>query len=185
MPSIPKLAGWLAMVGAGLAAGWAGAAEELAAVPEDAIDALVDEDQVEHWQPQDRRALLQLLSRDARTGVRVAVTKWVARSPVPLAAEDHDWLVPLAADPVLEVREAFAAQVRARLERADPLERTYVVASWAVSPSDELRAAIARALEGAPPVVGARSALEHLLQDPTAEVRSAASRAIATRVARG
>jgi hypothetical protein len=87
-------------------------------------------------------------------------------------------------DPMTEIRDSHRdADARPGLVGVLPaallwmsgLERTEVIASWAMSPSPGARLAIARALGGAPPSVGLLSAIEVLATDDQPEVRMAAA----------
>jgi hypothetical protein len=68
-----------------------------------------------------------------------------------------------------EMRETFAS--------ASPLDRVYVVTSWALSPMPPVRLAIARVLGDSFELVGARTAIEHLCSDPDEQIREVAQRA--------
>lgn len=61
------------------------------------------------------------------------------------------------------------------------IDRTRLVASWATSPSERVRGALADALSTPFEAVGVRGALEHLQEDPSADVRRLARLAAATR----
>jgi hypothetical protein len=61
------------------------------------------------------------------------------------------------------------------------LDRTYLVSSWATSPNERLRRDLARALAIPFEAAGVRSALDHLQQDPSEEVRALATRAAENR----
>jgi hypothetical protein len=99
----------------------------------------------------------------------------------PLDVADEQMLLALAAEEEPEVREVFGSQLRAVLERALPLERTYLIASWATSDDERVRLAMAEALAGPVDAVGVRTALEVLAGDASAVVRQAAETARARR----
>jgi hypothetical protein len=61
------------------------------------------------------------------------------------------------------------------------LDRTCLVSSWATSPDERLRIALARALAAPFEAVGVRSAIDQLQRDPSPEVRRLARAAEASR----
>lgn len=61
------------------------------------------------------------------------------------------------------------------------LDRTLLVSSWATSPDDRTRGELARALSAPFDAVGVRSAIDHLQQDTSAEVRRLTRDAAAAR----
>jgi hypothetical protein len=76
-------------------------------------------------------------------------------------------------------------RLRARLERAGPLERIGLVTSWALSTVAAERLAIARALAAPLEAVGVRSALVHLAADAHPAVAAAARTALSGRTGGG
>jgi len=76
-----------------------------------------------------------------------------------------------------DVRPGLIGVLPAALLWMSGLERTEIIAGWAMSPSPGARLAIARALGGAPPSVGLLSAIEVLATDDQPEVRMAAAEA--------
>ena len=77
------------------------------------------------------------------------------------------------------VGHTFVTGMRTVLWLAPPLERTHLVAAWALSPLESVRLSIALALESPLEGVGIRTAIEHLLTDPSPDVRAATQRATA------
>jgi hypothetical protein len=151
---------------------------------ETVLQSLDDNDEeIEKWQPAERRELIQLLARDERVSVRAALVKYVARCPLPLSDADESWFRTLANDEASDVRSAFASGFTRLLARASPLDRTDLISSWTVSRHEHERLAIARALNSFVPAVGARWATRQLLEDPSAEVRAAALAAAPHRLA--
>ena len=65
------------------------------------------------------------------------------------------------------------------LRSLPPLERTWLISSWATSANERTRRMLARALSAPVESVGARWALEHLRGDPSEEVRRLAQAATA------
>jgi hypothetical protein len=61
------------------------------------------------------------------------------------------------------------------------LDRTALIAAWATSPSEETRRTLARALSAPFDAVGLRSAIDHLAQDPSPEIRRLAHSAHSVR----
>lgn len=92
------------------------------------------------------------------------------------AREALAWAEELGADPA---EPAEGADVGALLRALSPLERTWLISSWATSTNEPTRRMLARALAEPIESVGARWALEHLQRDPSAEVRRLASAALA------
>jgi hypothetical protein len=72
---------------------------------------------------------------------------------------------------------AEGADVVALLRGLSPFERTSLISSWATSPNERTRRMLASALSAPVEGVGVRWALEHLKQDPSAEVRRLAGAA--------
>lgn len=61
------------------------------------------------------------------------------------------------------------------------IDRTYLISSWATSPSERIRRDLAQALSVPFEATGVPSAIEHLRSDPSAEIRSLATLAAASR----
>lgn len=150
-------------------------------VPTSTIELLLDEADIEEWEAGDRNRMAQALCRDARAAVRVRLAEHVATCPLPLSRADSAWLYRLAMDPNQTVRTTLVSGLAQLLERAVPIERTFLISSWSDSRSPEVRCAMAAALERDIPAVGALSALETLGIDPSPQVRAAAARAAGAR----
>lgn len=115
-----------------------------------------------------------------------AVAAGASPSPAMQAAIDDDELDPdLAIDrEQLDPRDAatLLGQSLARaLAELEPLSATHLAATWALSGDPLRRIAIARALDGAFPLLGDDVVLDHLSRDPEPAIRGAAARAASVR----
>jgi hypothetical protein len=77
-----------------------------------------------------------------------------------------------------EGEPAHVSELRAVLRTVGPLERTWLITSWATSADESIRLMLASALAAPLDVIGGRWALEHLRSDPSAEVRRRAEAAL-------
>jgi hypothetical protein len=117
---------------------------------------------------------LPLVAASVASVPAAAAAAEIESMELPLAEDDNRRLQKLAVDASPEARSAFVSGLESLLERASPLDRAYVVATWSVAEEEPVRLAIARALSAPVDAVGARTAVGHLMRDPSAEVRSAA-----------
>jgi hypothetical protein len=128
----------------------------------------------EDWDGDERLRLALLLASDRRADVRSGVADSLRERPPTWNAALETVLFRLGGDTSSEVRRACAASLARCLARIPPLERTELIARFALDPSAERREVAALALASCLDVVGARPALEHLLRDPSPAVRRAA-----------
>lgn len=132
------------------------------------------------WAPKDLGALIQLVSRDGRVEVRERVAELAGAMGVEMPPDMAlELLGTLCLDDSARVRAASARGLMRMLERAQPLERSELVATWATSPQPRRRAALAYALGADLPVSDALQAIELLAHDTHPEVRMAALAAAA------
>lgn len=171
-----RIAALLVAGGAGLASG--DASLEL---PEEIVEALLDSSELAAYDEDDRTRIVALLARDARPNVRQRLAIALADHDFELRPETEAVLERLARDSDPRVVRALGAALGSVLVRLSPLERAYLVTSWASSDSDGLRFALAFALAWPVETVGVRSALEALASDRSPDVRIAAERAIRMR----
>lgn len=155
---------------------------ELADVPLEIVDAVLEAENVPQWDPQDRLSLLSLLALDPREHVRVQVAAQIGSFCAKSSPLFEDLLERLCADPSDAVRHTAAVSLTNLLEHCEGLTRTSLVGSWAASSESYLRTAIATALGTPFPAVGAASAVEALAADDDPEVRAAAAHAARTRL---
>jgi len=147
-------------------------ARDLGAVLEDLED--------EQWAPEDRRKLLELLSKDERSAVRLAVVEALV-SGQDFTESDETMLRELAADDDPVVRRKAAMALGFALERQGAAHRLATLADWSLDGEQRVRIAVARVLDGALFVPAADSILAHLVRDPEPAVRYRALRASASR----
>ena len=93
----------------------------------------------------------------------------IVRNGAPV--REHGALLKLATHPDREVRVRLAGWLPEALLWMSRVERTELIASWAISPDPAVRLAIARALRYAAPALGSHTAMEHLAKDPDPAVR--------------
>jgi hypothetical protein len=117
---------------------------------------------------------MRMLCTDSRPSVRLRLVTHVARCHVPLSPDEEDWLIALSDDPDPTVRNAFADALINLLRRAPPLEQTYIVTNWSLSPREGARIAAARAARRLTGLVGTQWTLDRLRHDRSVQVRAAA-----------
>ncbi len=145
------------------------------------------EDVLEFWRTRpepgsdnDRVVVRKLISH-ADADVRSVAARLVALIPTQLPNGPHSELAQLARDPEPRVREAVVCTLCDLLRTLGGVARTCLVVEWATSIGSAMRMAIAHALQQPLPVVGARTALLYLSEDPDPGVRQATVRAMAER----
>lgn len=149
-------------------------------IPAEVVTALMEE--VENdldFSSDDRKRVLGLLSDDPR----VLVRKRVAEASLALWPKASDaaqqLLKKLVNDPSRQVRAAAARALSTGLSLSPPIERVELVCKWTVSEGSEERAAVAKALSSATPLLVTDMAVEQLASDADAHVRRGAIRAAA------
>lgn len=177
---LQRLLRYIAIVAGGAVAGTS-VATQIEQVPESALELFLDEADIEEWDAGERSRIAQALCRDPRIVVRVRLAEHVATCPLPLSRPDSAWLYRLATDSAPAVRVTFVSGLRRLLERAEPIERTFIISSWCDCKSAAVRRAMAEALERDIPAIGTLWALETLGADPSPRVRAATVRAAAAR----
>ena len=130
--------------------------------------------EVERWPQRILANYLEWMSWHPAIHRRMAVARLVpqALSQAPTAADIV--LRRLVADTIPTVRDAAESALAALMLHPSGLETCQLATSWAVARSPVQRRAIARALSGAPIIVGAPSALARLAHDDNREVRQIA-----------
>jgi hypothetical protein len=175
---LKRIAALLVAGGTGFASG--DAALDL---PEEMLEALLDSSELARYHETDRARIIGLLARDARPHVRQRLAISLADLDFSLSSESEALLEALARDSDPRVVRALGAALGTMLGQLTPLERAYVVSSWAGAEHEGLRFALAFALAWPIDGVGVRSALHVLEQDSSQDVRTAAARAIRMRSA--
>jgi hypothetical protein len=121
-----------------------------------------------------RVRLVELLASDGDHESRTSIMRQLARLGNPLPAGVIRALATLARDPDPRVRWAASTTLVHLLEVMGPMERSELIGRLATSSRLELRLLVAQALRFGSLAVGTISALEHLVDDPDAEVGRAA-----------
>ncbi len=153
----------------------ASARAALARIPVEVLDAMLDEERMGDWEPDDRATLLEVLALDEREYVRVPVAAQLGAFDEPLPDSVEPTLERLCEDETPSVRDTAASSLTTLLERSGGLGRAAVVVSWASSPEPACRCAIAQALSTPLHAVGVASAIEALAGDSDPDVRAAAA----------
>ena len=169
------LAGLTIASGLGLASG------QLEQVPGELfVEVLTDADEPA-WHPEDRTRLLQVLARDQRAPVRVAVGEALAANPVELGAGVTDVIQGLVLDDVPPVHSSGLHAWACCLQATPVLQRIQRVAQWALSEHDAQRHAAAWALAGPMELPAADVILTYLASDRVAPVRRTTLETVRTR----
>jgi hypothetical protein len=173
---LKRIATLLMAGGTGLA-GADGALE----LSEEMVEALLDSPELGRCEEADRTRLAALLATDARPQIRQRLAISLSEHPLSLCSESEALLEGLARDRDPRVVRALGAALGSVLVQLAPLERSYLVSSWATADHEGLRFALAFALAWPIESVGVRSALQELKHDRSTDVRTAAARAIRVR----
>ena len=161
------------------------AAAELAQIPEDVLERLIEPDELANIDETDREQLLSVLALDTRASVRARTAISLQFLSPQLSPRIESMLEQLAADPAPGVRQVLAGILGPVMARMPALDRTCLIGSWSASPSEHERYVIASALGWPFDAVGVRSALAALSEDASPTVRAAAHRSSNRRAQRG
>jgi hypothetical protein len=174
-----RLLGKLAAIAIAAGAGFVEPSVSLMTIPASAILDLVDDEETE---PHEKRRILPLLAKDARTAVRERVAAAAGALSERLPEHAEGLIRELAGDASPRVRAAAGRSLASLLAAAAPLDRLALVGRWTLSANSSERAAMARALQSRTPVFVSDLALEELAKDDDADVRAATARAMARRI---
>jgi hypothetical protein len=152
------------------------AAAELAQIPEEVLERLIEPEELANIEETDREQLLSVLALDTRASVRARTAISLQFLSPQLTPRIESTLRRLAADPAPGVRQVLAGVLGPVLARMPGLDRTSLIGSWSASPSEQERYVIASALGWPFDAVGVRSALAALSEDASPGVREAARR---------
>jgi len=161
------------------------AAAELAQIPEELLESLIEPDELASIDETDREQLLSVLALDTRASVRARTAISLQFLSPQLTPRMERMLAQLAADPAPGVRQVLAGVLGSVIARMPALDRTCLLCSWSTSPREHERYVIASALGWPFDAVGVRSALAALAGDSSLDVREAAQRSSTRRVYRG
>jgi hypothetical protein len=171
--------GKLGAIAIAAGAGFVEPSVSLMTIPASTIIELVDDEETE---PHEKRRILPLLAKDARTAVRERVADAAGALSERLPEHAESLIRELAKDVAPRVRAAAGRSLASLLAAAAPLDRLALVSRWTLSPNSADRAAMARALQSRTPVFVSDLALEELAKDDDADVRKATARALARRI---
>jgi hypothetical protein len=129
----------------------------------------------EEWSDRERIPLLRLAALDPRPPVRAGVGDSLAGDPPPWSPDVEEILALLAHDTDPTVRAAAVEGLAGCLAAMRPLDRTPIIARWALDPLEGKRLTLALALSD-PRIetIGVETAFDVLSDDRSEAVRDAA-----------
>jgi hypothetical protein len=153
----------------------------LSRIPEEIVESLLDPEELAEFADGDRIRLLRLVASDPRPGVRRILAARIAEISFDGGEPVTALLFQLARDSDPAVRRILAASLGTVCPTLSMLRRSELVLSLAASENVDVRFVAASALSWPFELLGANTAISHLVDDASTEVREAARRAARVR----